>query len=290
MRINYQKFIEDNFAILDREKQIPVPFRLNEVQKEYCKLISEDYPDWEGIREIVLKARQEGMSSFILALFTVDFICIPHSVSVCVSHKKDATELLFRKVKFYLESYCAKNGLNVKDFLNTETKGLLTSSKKSMFYVGTAGSKVGGRGGSARNILFSEAAFYQDTDIITAEEIIIGTAQQVPQGRGMIFIESTANGMENYYYDEWQRAMESKSAYHPRFFGWDKFYTEEWVNQKKKEFQSEAKWRQEYPRTPDEAFIASGTPYFDNQLLADMLEKRYPFIQQGRIAADGNWI
>lgn len=290
MKIDYARFIEENFALLDREKQVPVPFRLNEVQKEYCRLLSEDYPDLEGIREIVLKARQEGVSSFVLALFAVDFIVIPHSISICISHKKDATELLFRKVKFYLESYCAKNNLNIKDYLNTETKGFITSKKNSMFYIGTAGSKVGGRGGSARNILFSEAAFYQDTDIITSEEIIIGTAQQVPQGRGMIFIESTANGMENYYYDEWQRAMLSESAYHPRFFGWDKFYTEEWVMQKKKEFQSEAKWKQEYPRTPDEAFIASGTPYFDNFLLSEMLEKRSPIIESGRIAADGQWV
>jgi hypothetical protein len=290
MKINYAKFIEDNFAILDRESQLPVPFVLNPVQRKYAQLLSEEYPDLEGIREIVLKARQEGMSSFILALFTVDFICIPHSASICISHRKDSTELLFKKVKFYLESYCIKNGFDVKKYLASETKGLIESQvKNSTFYIGTAGSAVGGRGGSARNILFSEAAFYQDTEIITAQETIVGTAQQVPQGRGMIFIESTANGMDNYYQREWERAMQRQSAYKPRFFGWQEFYTREWVEQKRMEFPNDKMWKQEYPSDPDEAFISSGEPYFDAALLKAMMDSRPLPVLQGRIAPDGNF-
>jgi hypothetical protein len=297
MRINYTKFIEENFAILDKESQRPVPFVLNPIQRKYAEMLSEEYPDLEGIREIVLKARQEGMSSFILALFTVDFICIPHSISICISHRKDATELLFKKVKFYIESYCNKNGFDVKQYLGTETKGLITSQvKNSMFYIGTAGAKVGGRGGSARNILFSECAFYQDTELITAREIVVGTAQQVPQGRGMIFIESTANGMDNYYQQEWERANlppdkdgRPASIYRPRFFAAKGFYSEEWLAEKASEFPTERLYKQEYPDDPDEAFISSGEPFFDNQLLKAMMDTRPEPVIAGRIAPDGQF-
>lgn len=114
----YREFIETYFAILDRESQKPVPFEFNPVQSKYYQLLAEQYPGFDGVREIVLKARQEGMSSFILALFAVDFLMVDHSISICISHRKDSTDLLFRKVKFYIESYCQKQALILKAFSN----------------------------------------------------------------------------------------------------------------------------------------------------------------------------
>lgn len=290
MKIDYVKFIEDNFSILDKETQQPVPYRLNQIQKKYAQMLSEDYENWEGIREIVLKARQQGMSSFILALFTVDFICIPYSKSLCISHSKDSAERLFKKVKFYIESYCQKNNLPADRYLGTETKGLITSQiKNSEFYIATAGSKVGARGDSAKNILFSEAAFYQDTDIITAQEIIVGSTQQVPLGRGMVFIESTANGIGNYYQKEWERAERKESLFRPRFFPAKDFYSKQWLEQKRKELPNEKLFRQEYPSNPDEAFIASGEPFFDVEMLKAMLKQNKKPIRQGYLAPDGEF-
>ena len=305
MKINYKKFIEENFDILDKDTLVPTDFKFNPVQSKYYDILTTAHPEMEGVREIVLKARQEGMSSFILALFAVDFLLRPYSVSICISHRKDSTDILFKKVKSYLDSYfrvlAKKQGTDVetvqKQFLKSDNRNLLENAQNNaMFYIGTAGSKVGGRGGTARNILFSECAFYQDTELITAREIVVATAQQVPQGRGMIFIESTANGVGNYYQEEWERAHqfddkgERISAYHPQFFGWDEFYTEEWVNQKKKDFPSERMWKQEYPRDPDEAFISSGEPYFNISILKKMLEEKKQPIWKGKYAPDGEWI
>lgn len=287
---NYKDFIEKYFSILDKDTQMPVPFRLNPVQDKYVQMLQQDYPNMEGVRDIVLKARQEGMSSFILALFAVDFLMIPYSVSICISHRKDSTDLLFKKVKFYIDSYCAKMQIDPKELLKSDNKNIIeNATNNAVFYIGTAGAKVGGRGGSARNILFSECAFYQDTELITAQEIVVGTAQQVPQGKGMIFIESTANGMDNYYQKTWEQAMRKESIYKPRFFGWEEFYTEEWVKEKRKEFPTDALWKQEYPKDPDEAFITSGTPYFDNQILKAMLMKRTPILHKGKFAQDGSF-
>lgn len=299
MKIDYVKFMEDNFQILDRETQLPVPFVLNRVQKKYVDILTTDHPEMEGVREIILKARQQGFSSLVLALFTVDFILRPYSISICISHRKDATELLFKKVKFYLESYMRKlaEASNspyekiAKEYLKSDNKGMIeNATNNSMFYIGTAGTKVGGRGGSARNLHFSEAAFYQDTELITAQEIIVGTAQQVPQGRGMIFIESTANGEGNFYQAEWERSTEKKSAYQPRFFGWQEFYTKEWVEQKRKEFPNDKLWKQEYPSDPDEAFITSGSPYFDVMALDKMLKEKAPAVDYGRVFPGGHFM
>lgn len=301
--IDYKKFIEDNFSILDYERQQPVPFRFDRgpdkrVQDIYNDILTEEYPTMEGVREIVLKARREGMSSYILALFTVDFLLRPYSVSICISHKRDVTELLFKQVKFYLESFINKQNekhgtkLVMSDYLGTETKGMMENKlNRAVFYIGTAGSKVGGRGGYATNIHFSEAAFYQDTELITAEEMISGTAQQVPLGKGKIFIESTANGEGNYYHGEWQRAyIDRTSSYRPRFFGWDLFYTEAQVQERRKEFRTDSMWMQEYPRTPEEAFRVTGSPFFDVNMLQAMMDKNRPLVKSGRLAADGEFV
>lgn len=287
----YKAFIENEFDILNREGNI-VPFKLFPVQEKYLDVMGQDYRDMSGIREIILKARQEGFSSFILALFAVDFITKPNSVSICVAHKKDVTQKLFKKVKFYVESYCKRHGFDINSYLLSDNKNEMEHrGHGSYFYIGTAGSKVGGRGATAQNILFSEAAFYQDTDIITAQEIIEGSSQQVPQGNGKIFIESTANGFGNYYQLEWERAVRKESNYKARFFSWEEFYDEAWIREKMRDFQNEDMALQEYPRTPEEAFIHSGTPFFDMPSIKYQSEKvaKNP-IRMGKLATDGKWI
>ncbi len=287
----YKEFIEKYFMVLDKDTQLPVPFVFNKVQKKYYNMLQAEHPDMEGIRDIILKARQEGVSSLVLALSAVDFLLIPYSVSICISHRKDSTDILFKKVKFYIDSYCQKKGMNAAQLLKSDNKNLIeNASNHASFYIGTASAKVGGRGGSAKNILFSEAAFYQDTELITAQEMIVGTAQQVPQDHGMIFIESTANGEGNFYQLEWERANRNESTYKPRFFGWQEFYTPEWVEQKRADFPTEAMWHQEYPKDPEEAFITSGSPYFDTLILNEMLKKSFPPILQGSLAPDGQFL
>lgn len=291
--------------VLDSREQIPVPFKLNRVQAAYYDMLKADHPDMEGIREIILKSRQLGSSSFVLALFTVDFLLRPYSVSICISHRKDSTDLLFKKVKFYMDSYLTKlaektgedpEKIKKKWLISDNATTLENAQNNSLFYIGTAGAKVGGRGGSARNVLFSETAFYQDTESITAKEIVLGTAQQVPQGKGMIFLESTANGEGNYYHSEWERANLPpnangirQSAYTPRFFGWQEFYSQQFIDEKRREFPNEAEFNQEYPESPEVAFISTGSPFFNQEMMKAMRDSSPPPVLQGKIAPDGEF-
>lgn len=302
-KINYRKIIEDNFLVIDREKQVPVPFVLNKIQNKYLDIIEQNYEKdgetgaLEGVREVILKARQQGMSSFILAMFAVDFLFVPHSVSVCISHRQDATSMLFKKVKFYIECYLTKiaekTGQDIetlkKDFFTSNNRNLLENkTNKASFYVMTAGAKVGGRGNSARNVLFSEIAFYQDSELITAEEMIISTTQMIPLGRGMIFMETTANSEGNYFHKTWLQAVKNESAFKPRFFGSHEFYDEEWLAQKKKEFVNEKKFFQEYPPDWESAFMSSGAPFFDVFAVKELIKKyqREPILK-GKFSTGG---
>lgn len=290
--IDKKSFIEDQFMIRAKEEEgelgYIVPFHFNEVQERYYTLLMSDYTKLDGAREIILKARQQGFSSLILALFTVDFITRPNSVSICISYKSDATKRLFRKVRFYIESYCQKNGFRIEDYLSMDTREeLQNGTNGAYFYIGTAGSKVGGHGDTATNVHFSEAAFYEDTDKITAKEIIEATIQQVPQNHGMIFVESTGSTYGTYYQKQWELAKQQLNNFKPRFFSCEEFYSPDWLAQKAKDYLSEDEFRKDYPRNETEAFLYSGSPYFSRDVLRQLTAGIQEPALSGRLAADG---
>ena len=61
----YKRFIEDNLSIVNKNGQL-VRFILNDIQNKYLLKATNN--------DIILKARQQGFSSLILALFTADFM------------------------------------------------------------------------------------------------------------------------------------------------------------------------------------------------------------------------
>ena len=288
---NYRAFIEDNFLIIDKYNK-PVPFKFNAVQNKIYDIWKGGKPDliWptpqrdypvtlDGLRECILKARQEGVSSLVLAMFTVDFLTFPFSGSICISHRDPDTRKLFKKVHFFIESFCAKHKMPVKSILGRSSSigatELVNVQNGAGFWIATAGTKVGGRGTTAKNILFSECAFYPDTSMIRASEIVEGTSQQVAQDYGMIFVETTANGYGNYLHNLWKIASRGLSSYKPLFLAAkdDPEYTDEWLAKKARSFTSRAMFMQEYPNTPLEAFIMSGANFFDKEVL-DTLYRR----------------
>lgn len=293
--IDYKKFIEDQFMVRPKEGTEEggyiIPFKFNAVQKKYYDILTSKPTRLEGTREIILKARQQGFSTFILALFAVDFITRPNSVSVCISHRSKETKLLFKRVRFFIESYCTKNGFAMKDYLSVDSKEELENATNgAYFYIGTAGAKVGGRGDTVTNLHFSEAAFYNETEKIDAKEIIEPTTQQVPQDHGMIFIESTGGHYGSYYQREWERAKLGESNFFPRFFSWKELYSDEWIEKKKKDFQSEEEFHSHYPIDDTEAFLFSGQLFFDRTMLKKMMDESILPIEQGLLAPDGSFI
>jgi hypothetical protein len=144
---------------------------------------------------------------------------------------------------------------------------------KAHFYCGTASARVGGRGGVLQKLLFSEAAFYPDTEKMAATEIIDATLRQVDIASGMVFVESTANGYGNYYEQMESAATRGESRFKARFYGWTQFYTEAEIELIKSEFTDKKLFKQEYPRTREEAYIASGSSFFDNEEIVKMIER-----------------
>lgn len=269
MEYKYQRFIEDYFKIKNKEGKI-VPFILNPVQDIYMiDLVSRYGNDLVGVRDIILKARKEGFSSLVLAIFAVDFILSEDPIaSVCVSDTHNETKKLFARAKGFIESYCQKKGFSISGLCDVISSNELRNRHNgAVFWIGTAGAKTALRTETVQNLHFSEGAHFPDTDIITARETYEGAMQMVDQGIGKIFDESTARGYGNHYQIRWEQAVEGVSEFRGKFFGASELYSADWLAKKRTQFTTNEMYKQEYPDTPDEAFMSSGSKFFDTSAI-----------------------
>lgn len=313
--IDYKEFIEENFLIKDKEGNV-VPFIFNETQNYYYDLLEKDYPNFQGIRENDLKFRQPGFSSLIDGMFTVDFILAemgesPITDSDIYSHKIEETKVLFNRVSdYFYDSWIAKAyNLDFKEqkgdiekirttLLELDSGTLMKGKKGALMNVQTASAKVSGRGGTKQNLHWSEVAFYPNTDIMNAETLVTAAEQQVKDGFGKIFRESTGNIAGDFFDVEFQKGVEGIGEFKSRFLGWwlhleySRQTPEEWVvpdyykkviddfgvtrdqcywHFKKTNNLTDKKKIREYPTTPVEAFLFEGDLYFK----ADALQHYY---------------
>lgn len=268
--LQYLWVIEKFFLIDDAKTGKLVPFKLRKVQLRYFRMLLKDYPDdRDPIREIILKARKEGFTSLILAIFAAACILSDDPIRLMeISYKADSTRQHFNRFCVYIESFCAYHGIDYKKFVSTtDNNEVVFNHNRATFFVGTASARTGERGGTVHGILFSEAAHYPDTENMAAAEIVEASSQQMDNESGMIFIETTANGFGNFFQLMWTQAEEGKIRHKPRFFGWREMYTPEQFEVIKAGFSDKGLIPQEYPETPMEAFVHSGRPVFDQSML-----------------------
>lgn len=315
--MDYRRLIESGFEIIDKQGRRG-PFNLNNVQAYYFNLLQRDYPTMEGIRENIIKARQEGMSAFIDAMFLVDFLTKENVGAQIISHKDEETELLMKRVHFYLDTWLEKRGLDRKHILKTDQLNFIESKiNGSYIYIGTAGAKTLGRGNTLQNIHWSECGFYPNTEVINAEKLVAGAEQQVALTTGKIFRESTGNMAGDFFYDEVERSRMGTSRFKYRFFPWylnneyrldvehfeptvdergmmDRFNLDTaqmaWYRVKGSEFKTRALFLREYPTTVEEAFLAGGDTYYDADTLKYYKDNVKTPIRKGNLAGDGMWI
>lgn len=262
---NYVKFIEARFKIIDKNGQI-VPFILNPVQRRF---MVEDSTQ----RNIVLKARQQGFSSLILARFAVDFITKQNINCVVVADISDNAIALLERVKFFIKSCEEKTGVKIPLKYNSKYE-LYNPVSNCRYSIGTAENSEFGRSQTITNLHMSEAAFYKDM-----KKLMSGALQAVVPD-GLVVIETTANGF-NELKEFWDDSMMGQTNFTPLFYPASAFYDEEFLKLKKQELGR--MYEQEYPNSAEEAFLTSGSVYFDIHSLRNYLKDCREPISEGLI-------
>jgi hypothetical protein len=274
------------------------------------------------VRVVALKARQVHMS---VACATHGFkLCafLPGQKGYVFTNRQDTTEQIFTYYQQFVESYdpegggvarLAVAGLSKGNYIRFDAGGELT--------FGTAGSAGVGRGSSRRFLHLSEVAFWPKGN---AAPLRTGLFQTVPDDPDtMIIEESTANGKGGAFYDSFWRAYDpaGDSDWEWLFYAWwehpeyvlpvaDPARFQDSLSREEQDLRrlhslslEQLHWRrwaiankcegsvkrfcQEFPASPEEAFLTSGRPYFDLRALSRMPLIRTPLVGHLKLESIG---
>lgn len=301
--LNCALYILHFLKIRDKDGNV-IPLRLNKPQKRLYDAISRQWKAGKPVRIIILKARQMGFSTLTEAVIFWLAATAFHKECMIVAHTDEATKKLFQMSKRFYD-YLPQQIKPLQKASNAQELIFDRPSKYkgkapglgSHIRVATAGGSGVGRGSTLTALHLSEFAFWPDPKLDT----LIGLMQAVPDRPGtLVIIESTANGYEEFK-KQWDKAVqgqaEGRDGFIPIFFAW--YEMDEYRREVPPGFtrtpeeeelaatfgldDEQLAWRrwcidnncggdlnkfhQEYPATPDEAFIATGACAFNKQML-----------------------
>lgn len=188
-------------------------FELNKAQAYIHACLEEQKRKTGKVRALVLKGRQQGVSTYTEGRY---YWRVTHRSGVrafILTHEAESTSNLFEMVERYHE--------NCPGFIKPKTgansaRELSFPELDSGYKVGTAGNKAVGRGSTIQYFHGSEVAFWPN-----AQEHAKGILEAVPdEDDTEIILESTANGVGNFFYQQWLKAEAGESEYQAIFVPW----------------------------------------------------------------------
>jgi hypothetical protein len=290
LKIQCDKYIENCLKIKTKGGEI-VPFKLNVPQRRLYEVIKQQDSEGKPIRVIVLKARQEGISTGTGGVIFQKTATKKNVKAAIVSHKDTSSTSILEMYKLFYRHLPEPlkpqvQASNAKELIFDSKDGNGLNSRIRCY---TAGSEDIGRSETFQYMHISEYAFWGKNK----EDVLLGLLQAVPDRRGtIVIIESTANGFDDFR-ERWYAAVRGESDYYPLFIGWNELseyrkpfnekepltaeevtlkeqygLDNEQIQFRRDKIRNECggdinKFKQEYPICPDEAFIATGNTYFD---------------------------
>lgn len=308
LKYDFKYYSEKLLKIRTKEGHL-TDFRLNTMQKKIDDTIERLEAEGKPVRIIILKYRQGGASTYTEGRIFQSTTMNKLTNSLIVAHEEDASTNLFNMSKLFYDELPEplkpmKKASNAKELVfenptqNSEEKkdnpGL-----RSRIKIASANNLGAGRSSTIHKLHASEVAFWRD-----AEKTMLALMQAVPNTPNtMVILESTANGVGGYFYEQWERAKSGESDFVPLFFAWfeeptyrmpipEKFKITEEEQELKSLYNlddEQLAWRrwciknncggdadlfkQEYPSNDLEAFLTSGRPVFDVNALNDYLKQ-----------------
>lgn len=304
------KLIELCFTVINKDKR-EEPFFLNEVQKEFMNILNQAIKDFDeglitNISLLVLKGRQQGFTTLISAYQLAATTTRKNFEGLTLADESSNAEAIFQnKAKFIYDRL--PEILKPTEKYNSKRQ-LLFEKLNSSWTVNTATKEVG----RSRTINFfhgSECAFWRDG--ISSIQASLG---ETFTKNAIKIYESTANGFNDFRemwksgahincFFQWWKTKEYRLNFETKNMR-TKFLNDidrnkgewiydrlKWLRDEKKLDENQLYWyfkkyqgyidkeliKQEYPCTPDEAFVASGKCYFNKDNIIkriDLLEEQ----------------
>ncbi len=180
------------------------PLLLNRAQREYSRRC--------GRQNIVLKARQVGITTYVAARFFVQTITRPGTLAVQAAHSQESAEVIFGIVRRFWEKLPEELRKGALRHSRANVRQLVFPLLDSEYRVETADANAG-RGMTIHYLHCSEVSRWP-RDVGSALASL--RAALAPEGE--IVLESTPQGAAGEFYSEWQKAEET--GYVKHFFPW----------------------------------------------------------------------
>jgi hypothetical protein len=219
---------------------------------------------WDNNRySLTLKARQIGWTTLVAAhQFWLAFFHDDQNI-IDLSRTERESVLLLRKTKYgfkHMPEWLVDRG---PESLVEHQQKMAFSNGSQITSMPSASDPA--RGESATLVVVDEWAFLPNPEEAWA------SIEPVADVGGRIIGLSTANGSGNFFHTLWTGAATGNNNFKSMFFPWSasEDRDEAWYEGKK---QSMLSWQlaQEYPTSPEEAFVRSGNPVFDLDILDAM--------------------
>jgi len=182
-----------------------IPLVPNRVQLEYERT--------RGQRNIVLKARQMGISTWVSGRLFLKTITQPGTLTVQVAHTQEAAESIFRMVHRFMEHLPRHIRRGALRTSRSNARQIMFPQLDSEYRVETAADPNAGRGLTITNLHCSEVARWGGA----AAETLQGLRAAMPAS-GELVLESTPMGAGGCFWQEWQEADSTGLVRH--FFPW----------------------------------------------------------------------
>ncbi len=183
----------------------PARLRANAVQRAFEKK--------RGQRNIVLKARQMGLTTWAAARFFLKTITHPGTLTLEVAHTQEAAEEIFQIVHRFVDWLPEEIREGPLKTSRTNVRQIVFPEIDAQYRVVSAGDRNAGRGLTVQNLHCSELARWPGDPA----ETLAGLRAALAPGAELI-LESTPDGVGGCFYDEWQKANETGMVRH--FFPW----------------------------------------------------------------------
>ncbi|HET7104098.1 MAG TPA: terminase [Terracidiphilus sp.] len=171
---------------------------------------------FEGRRSrhnIVLKARQMGLTTWTAARFFLRTITQPGTLTLQVAHTQESAEEIFRIVHRFVDGLPEALRRGPLRTSRANVRQLVFPRMDSQYMVVSAGERNAGRGLTVQNLHCSELARWPGDP---AETLAGLRAALAPAGE--VILESTPDGVGGCYHEEWRKAPETGMVRH--FFPW----------------------------------------------------------------------
>lgn len=166
-----------------------------------------------GEQNIVLKARQMGMTTWAAARFFLKTITQPGTLTLEVAHTQEAAEEIFRIVHRFVDFLPESLREGPLRRSRTNVRQIVFAEIDAQYRVVSAGDRNAGRGLTVQNLHCSELARWPGDPA----ETLAGLRASMTPGAELI-LESTPDGVGGCFYEEWQKAEETGMVRH--FFPW----------------------------------------------------------------------